>query len=58
VSPLFPKLSAAEASANKGASRFAVYDGGWSLAFCLDARIRAVSDSKRSLDDAMRALHE
>ncbi len=56
-SSLFPAQSLAEASANKGRYRFAVYDGGWAAAFCLDTAILAASGGARSLDDVMRLLY-
>lgn len=55
---VFPRVSLAEASRNKGRNRFAVYDGGWSAAFCLDVRIRKSTDDRRSLDDLMRLLYD
>ena len=57
-SSLFPAQSLAEASSNKGRYRFAVYDGGWVAAFCLDTSILAASEGARSLDDVMRSLYD
>lgn len=56
-SSLYPPHSLAEASSDKGRYRFAVYDGGWTAAFCLDTRILAASNGERSLDDVMGLLY-
>jgi predicted metalloprotease with PDZ domain len=57
VAPVFPRLSLAEASRHKGRYRFGVYDGGWSLAFCLDTAILESTGGEKSLDDLMRELY-
>ena len=49
-------LSIAEAGKNKSENRFAIYDGGWVAAFCLDVKIRRESNGSKSLDDVMRLL--
>jgi predicted metalloprotease with PDZ domain len=37
-------------------NRFGVYDGGWTLALCLDLQIREATDGKETLDDIMRTM--
>lgn len=56
TAPALARMSLVEAGSNTGRNRFGVYDGGWTVAFCLDGLIREASDDKRSLDDFMRAL--
>jgi predicted metalloprotease with PDZ domain len=52
---LFEAMSMSVASKNKGRNRFAVYDGGWALAFCLDIKLRNNND--HGLDALLRQLH-
>ena len=47
-----------DAAKNKTRNRFGVYDGGWTLAMCLDLEIRHATHERRSLDDVMRLLWE
>lgn len=54
-SPLFD-VSIAEAGRNKSKNRSGVYDGGWTVALCLDLALRADSENKKSLDDLMTLL--
>ena len=45
-----------EAGRRKGYNRFGVYDGGWVIAACLDARLRQRSDGVRTFEDLLGAL--
>lgn len=45
-----------EAGRQKGYNRFGVYDGGWVVALCLDARLRERSEGARSFEDLLGAL--
>ena len=54
--PAFARVSLADAGRDTGVNRFAVYDGGWTVAFCLDGLIRERSGDRSSLDDVMREL--
>ena len=45
-----------EAGRRKGYNRFGVYDGGWVIAACLDARLRQRSDGARTFEDLLGAL--
>jgi predicted metalloprotease with PDZ domain len=45
-----------EAGEHTTKNRFGVYDGGWTLALCLDLQMRKASGGKKSLDDIMRAM--
>lgn len=45
-----------EAGQRKGYNRFGVYDGGWVVALCLDARLRQRSDGVRTFEDLLGAL--
>jgi predicted metalloprotease with PDZ domain len=55
-SPAFERMSLVDAGTDTGVNRLGVYDGGWTVAFCLDGLIRAQSRDARSLDDFMREL--
>lgn len=56
TSPALQRMSLVEAGTNTSLNRFGVYDGGWTVALCLDGLIREASDDRRSLDDFMREL--
>ena len=59
VSPLFPdSLTLRGAGAQKTRYRFAVYDGGWTAALCVDGLIREESGGAHRLEDLLRLLHE
>ncbi|MGH2950945.1 MAG: hypothetical protein ACRDKX_02740, partial [Solirubrobacterales bacterium] len=45
-----------EAGRRKGYNRFGVYDGGWVVALCLDARLREGSGGARTFEDLLGAL--
>ena len=45
-----------EAGQRKGYNRFGVYDGGWVVAACLDARLRERSGGARTFEDLLSAL--
>ena len=47
-----------EAGQRKGYNRFGVYDGGWVVALCLDARLREGSGGARTFEDLIGALWE
>jgi len=47
-----------EAGQRKGYNRFGVYDGGWVVALCLDARLRDGSAEARTFEDLIGALWE
>ena len=49
-------VSIADAGLNKTKNRFGVYDGGWTLALCLDLSLRAESQNRHSLDDVMKLM--
>jgi predicted metalloprotease with PDZ domain len=46
------------AGRRKGYNRFGVYDGGWTVALCLDARLRSRSGGTRTFEDLLTALWE
>jgi predicted metalloprotease with PDZ domain len=46
-------VSIADAGTNKSKNRFGVYDGGWTVALCLDLALRA---NHQSLDDLMKLM--
>jgi predicted metalloprotease with PDZ domain len=50
------RVSIADAGLDKTGNRFGVYDGGWTVALCLDLEQRAESQNHRSLDDLMKLL--
>lgn len=56
-SPAFSAASLREAGARKGLYRLGVYNGGWAVAFCLDAILLEQSRGRRSLEDVMREMH-
>lgn len=56
TAPQRPRMSLVDAGTNTTANRFGVYDGGWTLAFCLDGLVRERSNGRASLDDLMREL--
>jgi predicted metalloprotease with PDZ domain len=45
-----------EAGRDTGKNRFGVYDGGWTLALCLDLQMRHSSQGKKTLSDVMRQM--
>lgn len=47
-----------EAGERKGYNRFGVYDGGWVVALCLDARLRDGSAGARTFEDLIGGLWE
>jgi predicted metalloprotease with PDZ domain len=49
-------VSIADAGLNKTKNRFGVYDGGWTVALCLDLALRAESQNRHSLDDVMKLM--
>jgi predicted metalloprotease with PDZ domain len=54
-SPAF-ETSLRAAGAHKGRERLAVYNGGWSAAFCLDVLARRMTGGERGLDDLLAAM--
>jgi predicted metalloprotease with PDZ domain len=52
------ELPILEAGSQKGYNRFGVYDGGWTVALCLDARLREGSGGTRTIEDLLSALWE
>jgi predicted metalloprotease with PDZ domain len=56
--PAFNGITLKAAGTRKGPHRLGVYEGGWVVAFCLDARIREQSAGRLTLDDAMRLLYD
>lgn len=56
--PVFNGITLKTAGTRKGPHRLGVYEGGWVVAFCLDAKIREQSAGRRTLDDAMRMLYD
>ena len=54
TTPALSRMSLTAAGTNTGTNRFGVYDGGWTIALCLDGLIREGSADERSLDDFMR----
>jgi predicted metalloprotease with PDZ domain len=57
-SPAFDGATLKEAGSKKGRYRLGVYDGGWSVAFCLDLVIRDATQNRRSVVDLMRLLYQ
>jgi predicted metalloprotease with PDZ domain len=51
-------VSIADAGLDKTKNRFGVYDGGWTVALCLDLMLRSESHGRQSLDSVMRKLWE
>ncbi|MBV8369100.1 MAG: hypothetical protein JO036_09295 [Candidatus Eremiobacteraeota bacterium] len=49
-------VSLIDAGLNKTKNRFGVYDGGWTLALCVDLELRRSSGGRRTLDNVMRVL--
>lgn len=56
--PAFQGVSLVQAGARKGFNRPGVYNGGWTVAFCLDFLIKEKTSGKKTLDDFMRAMYE
>lgn len=56
--PAFNGITLKSAGTRKGPHRLGVYEGGWVVAFCLDAHIRERSAGRQTLDDAMRMLYD
>ncbi|MBZ5658048.1 MAG: hypothetical protein LAO56_22530 [Acidobacteriia bacterium] len=56
ASPLYSGISVEGAGQRKGAFRFGVYDGGWTLAWALDLKIREATQNRKSLDDVMELI--
>ena len=55
--PAFDGISLQDAGNDKTRYRFGVYDGGWTLALCLDGAIREQTHDRKSLDDFMRRMY-
>jgi predicted metalloprotease with PDZ domain len=49
-------LALLDAGTHVTKNRFGVYDGGWTLALCLDLQIRKATSGKKTLDDIMRTM--
>jgi len=45
-----------DAGLNTTKNRFGVYDGGWTVALCLDLQIRRRTGNKATIDDIMRGM--
>ncbi len=58
TAPWLTRMSLVSAGRNTSVNRFGVYDGGWTVAFCLDGRIREASGDRKSLDDFMALVWE
>lgn len=56
--PAFDGTTLKEAGARKGRFRLGVYNGGWSVAFCLDLLIRDATQNRKSLVNFMRSMYE
>lgn len=54
----FDGVTLKEAGSRKGRYRLGVYNGGWSVAFCLDLLIRGETNNRKSLADFMRLMYE
>ena len=57
-SPALQGVSLVKAGERKGFYRPGVYNGGWTVAFCLDLLIREKTSGRKTLDDFFRAMHE
>ena len=57
-SPAFDGVSVKDAGSKKGSYRLGVYNGGWSVAFCLDLLIREQTNNRKSLAHFMRLMYE
>lgn len=57
-SPAFQGTSLVKAGERKGFNRPGVYNGGWTIAFCLDLLIREKTSGQKTLDDFFRAMYE
>ena len=55
--PAFNGVSLVKAGERKGFNRPAVYNGGWTVAFCLDQIIREKTSGRKSLDDFMTTMY-
>ena len=53
-----PEITLRDAGKNKGANRFAVYNGGWVAALALDTLIIEKSNGQKNLDDLMRRMFD
>jgi predicted metalloprotease with PDZ domain len=58
VAPVFENVSLKEAGSNKGRNRLGVYNGGWTIAFCLDVLIRNKTQNRKSLEDFIRLMYQ
>jgi predicted metalloprotease with PDZ domain len=58
ASPAFGGVTLKEAGSRKGRNRLGVYDGGWTVAFCLDLIIRDSTNNRSDLTDFMRLMYE
>ncbi|HLA12202.1 MAG TPA: hypothetical protein VJ023_16565 [Pyrinomonadaceae bacterium] len=56
--PAFTGVSIQQAGTRKSYYRPGVYQGGWTVAFCLDVLIREQSKGNKSLDDFMRSMYK
>lgn len=54
--PMFDTVSVLKSGQRKTRYRFGVYNGGWSIVFALDQRLREASNGCRSFDDVFRTL--
>ena len=54
--PMFDTVSVLKSGQRKTRYRFGVYNGGWSIVFALDQRLREESNECRSFDDVFRTL--
>ena len=57
-SPLYSGVAIQDAGQRKGSFRFGVYDGGWTVAWALDLKIRQATHNHKSLDDVMRLVFD
>jgi predicted metalloprotease with PDZ domain len=54
----YDSISIQRAGTNKTQYRFGVYQGGWTVAFCLDGIIREQTHDQHSLDDVLRRMYD
>ena len=57
-SPAFPRIGLEEAGTQKGTYRFGVYDGGWTVAFCLDTQMRLSTDGRVGMEHLLARLYD
>jgi predicted metalloprotease with PDZ domain len=58
TSSAFSQISLQQAGSDKARYRFGVYQGGWTLAFCLDGAIREQTHDRKNLDDFMQRMYD